>query len=136
MRKNGLQWDIRFMPHVLRSLMRVFKNSTIILCLLIAFLSAGCTTSTATRDAWFGYDKALHFGVAAGFSAGASMIAKQQYQASDSEAYAVGISVALSAGAAKEWYDVQVKQSFWSWKDFFWDMLGGLVGSLAGIQRQ
>lgn len=94
----------------------------------------GCAGSTANHaDAWFGRDKALHFGYSAAIGTVGSAVMQTQSDRPKSTGFAVGMACALAVGAAKEWYDQHMKGTYWSWKDFCWDAAGGSAGSLLGI---
>jgi len=78
------------------------------------------------EDRWLGRDKGLH-------AAASAVIAAAGYAAStpwiDAPAgrAAVGASLALGAGAAKELLDAKTGGDP-SWKDFAWDVIGTAVG--------
>jgi putative lipoprotein len=80
----------------------------------------------AEDDPWFGHDKALHFGasalIAAGGYAGAAL-------ATDDTRVrlAVGGGLALSAGVAKELWDLSGHGDA-SWRDLTWDVVGTATG--------
>jgi putative lipoprotein len=97
--------------------------------ILVSSIS-GCATSAAHHDAWFGKDKFYHFTAAAAIGAGSTAIAKNSGMP-ESDAAIIGVSVAVGAGAGKELYDQQIKETFWSWKDMFWNVVGGMTGSFA-----
>ncbi len=97
------------------------------------YVVSGCTASTANHDAWFGEDKFLHFSAAAVIGAGSGVVARN-IGTSRSEASVLGVSVAIGAGAIKELYDKWINQRYWSWKDIFWDTVGGIAGSLVGAR--
>ncbi|HMP97045.1 MAG TPA: hypothetical protein PKA51_09005 [Kiritimatiellia bacterium] len=91
-------------------------------------MSVGCAGFRACGpedDAW-GADKRKHFVASALIGAGATAVAAQRNDTGD--AAAMGFSVALAAGLAKEGYDLYGKQTCWSWKDLVWDVLGASVG--------
>jgi putative lipoprotein len=85
------------------------------------------------HDAWFGQDKALHFGVAA-FLAAESSLCAELHGASDTRASVIGVSFVLGMGALKEVYDEHVKKTYWSWKDMFWNTVGGVVGGITAAK--
>ena len=106
-----------------------------IFCVIFALsILSGCAGSTAVRDTWFGQDKALHFGCSAIIGAGGSAIAQHPYRASDASSFTIGLLGAVAIGGWKEWYDLRIKGTYWSWKDFFWDVLGGGAGSMLGTR--
>ncbi len=106
-----------------------------ILCVVFALLMlSGCATSTAMHDAWFGQDKALHFGYSVVIGAGSSAIVQQACRTSDTASFTIGMLCTVGLGAWKEWFDLRIKGTYWSWKDFFWDVLGGGAGSMLGTR--
>jgi putative lipoprotein len=96
------------------------------LALLAPALLAATPARADDRDPWFGRDKALHFGVSAliagGGYAGAAL-------ASDDARVrvAVGGGLALSAGIAKELWDLSGHGDA-SWRDLTWDAVGTVTG--------
>lgn len=95
--------------------------------LLASCLLAGCAAPAGDR--WFGPDKLKHFTASAAIGAGAAYAAREA-GAADADARAAGITVVLTVGAGKELYDRELKQTYWSWRDMTWNLLGGLLGSL------
>jgi putative lipoprotein len=92
-------------------------------------LLAGMATEpvwAADADPWLGPDKALHFGVSAGLATGGYALTALWSDHRGVRA-AVGGAVAVTAGAAKELYDLGGGGSP-SWKDFTWDLLGAATG--------
>ncbi len=87
-------------------------------------------TSLAARaraaDDWYGPDKALHFGVSVGLSAGgyaaSALVLDRRWQRS-----VAGAGFSLTLGAGKELYDLSGHGDP-SWKDFTWDVAGTAVG--------
>ena len=69
-----------------------------------------------------------HF-TAAGVIGACTTAAAVNNGASDSDAPVIGISVAIGVGAGKEFYDLTVKETYWSWKDMLWNLIGGTAGS-------
>lgn len=98
-------------------------------CLLIALAASGCATVNAPQDAWLGRDKAQHFALAGALAAGATAAA-QSAGLSDGEALFVAIPLTLSFGVGKEFYDREVRHTYFSWTDLCWDLLGAVTGSL------
>jgi putative lipoprotein len=95
----------------------------------VAMASAATLLGRAARaedDAWFGPDKALHFGVSIGLGASgyaaSSLLFDERWQRA-----AAGGAFSLSLGAAKELYDATGKGDA-SWRDFAWDVAGTVVG--------
>lgn len=100
--------------------------SLIIAVLLLS--TSGCSTLFRADDPWFGKDKAYHF-VAGGFiGAGTTLVVKNNGMHLDT-APCIGISASVAIGGGKEWYDANVKRTYWSWKDMTWDLIGGAAGS-------
>ncbi len=91
---------------------------------------SACATvnSKKQQDAWFAPDKAKHFAVSAaiGASVGAGL---KNNGSSDCDAATAGISISLVIGAGKEYHDKYISKKYWSWKDMFWNLVGGAVGS-------
>jgi putative lipoprotein len=82
------------------------------------------------HDAWFGEDKAYHFFASSVIGAAATKVALNN-QAAPCDAVIIGISSSFVIGAGKEWYDLKVRKTFFSWKDMAWDIAGGTLGSFA-----
>ena len=103
--------------------------------LAAAALAFAAPARAADPDPWFGADKALHFGASAGI-AGLSYGGAALLWDEVGVRLGVGASVALSAGVAKELWDLAGNGTP-SWKDLTWDALGTAVGlALAfGIDR-
>jgi uncharacterized protein YfiM (DUF2279 family) len=113
------------------------KISAYFLLIAIGFvpLFAGCAgTVGSSDDAWFGEDKGAHFTAAAMIGFSSSAVAHHQYEIPETRAIGIGVACAIGVGALKEWYDLRVKQAYWSWKDFFWDAVGAVAGSLVGTR--
>ncbi|HEY3452673.1 MAG TPA: hypothetical protein VGK67_40385 [Myxococcales bacterium] len=100
-----------------------------------AVLGFAAPASAVDPDPWLSTDKALHFGVSAGIAGlgygGAALLWDDV-----GLRLGVGASVAVTAGIAKELFDL-AGYGTPSWKDFAWDLLGTAVGlALAfGIDR-
>ena len=105
------------------------KNAQFLFLMLAACFLTGCASFQHPGDEWFAQDKARHFAACALISAG-SAYALSEAGAENGEAYAGGVAIGISAGAAKEIYDREVKKTYWSGKDFIWDILGALAGGL------
>jgi uncharacterized protein YfiM (DUF2279 family) len=77
-------------------------------------------------DPWLGHDKVLHFSVSVALGAGgygaAALLVEPRWQRA-----AIGGSLALAVGGAKELYDLSYRGDP-SWRDFTWDVLGSAVG--------
>jgi len=96
---------------------------------LMGVLAAALVSTTAHAadpDPWFGPDKALHFGISVGLSAGgygvSSLFLPKPY-----ERAIAGGTFSLALGAGKELYDLSGHGDP-SWKDFTWDVAGTAVG--------
>lgn len=96
--------------------------------LLLVFL---IPTSAHAEDRWFAPDKALHFGVSAGLSAGGYGFSSL-FVDTRTARVGTGILSAVVPGAAKELYDANGHGDP-SWKDFAWDATGALVGVSAAL---
>lgn len=88
--------------------------------------AAGSDPQSPEADAWFGPDKALHFGVSAGLAAvayaGSSLVFEDR-----SARLMTGAGVALTIGVAKELNDL-AGHGDPSWKDLTWDVIGTATG--------
>jgi putative lipoprotein len=102
----------------------------VVWALLVSFAMAGCSP-LEPRDEWTGKDKLYHATVSAAIAFAATRAA-HNHGHDDCDAARIGFSVALAAGAAKELSDRYVKGTYWSWKDFTYDIVGSALGSLAG----
>lgn len=74
-------------------------------------------------------DKKQHFFVSAALGA-AGAAAARNHGAERCEAARTGIVFTIAIGAGKEYYDLRIKRTHWSWRDLLWDLAGGTVGSL------
>jgi len=102
---------------------------------ILALLLSGCATMRHPDDAWFARDKAWHFGISAGISAGLAAAAENN-GCSDGEAMAFAVAFTMPIGAGKELYDRKVKKTYCSGKDLVWDLAGALAGGAAGAWLQ
>lgn len=80
----------------------------------------------ADPDPWMGPDKALHFAASAGL-AGLGYGASVAFTDSRPVRLAVGAALSLSAGVAKELWDLSGHGDA-SWRDLTWDLVGCTVG--------
>lgn len=78
------------------------------------------------RDPWWGPDKAEHLAVGAALSGGGYALGAATW-GDRSKAIALGLAIALAAGAAKEGLDATGFGDP-SWKDFAWDAIGAVCG--------
>ena len=97
---------------------------------LLLALSMGSSAPVAAQEAdpWVSADKALHFSVSAAI-AGAGYGVTAAFNDDLRWKLAIGGGVALSAGVAKELWDLSGHGSP-SWKDFTWDVIGVATGLL------
>lgn len=95
------------------------------------FLNSGCASFRSCDDAWFGADKQKHFIASAALGAGFALLADGEN--SDGDATLIGITSATAFGAGKEWYDLSVKKSCWSWRDLVWDIMGASFGASVAV---
>ena len=111
-------------------MLRIHRHILSSLIFIAIFLSFGCTAINETPDNWFGKDKLYHVAVAGAIGTGVTAYAqnKQNYGC---RAPLIGISTVIAVGATKETYDLKIKKTYWSWKDMFWNVVGGTLGSLA-----
>lgn len=83
--------------------------------------------SADESDPWWGKDKALHFGVSVGLSAGgygvSSLVLDERWQRATA-----GAAFSLTLGIGKELWDLSGHGNA-SYKDFAWDVAGTLVGT-------
>jgi putative lipoprotein len=83
--------------------------------------------SAEEADPWWGKDKALHFGVSVGLSAGgygvSSLVLDERWQRATA-----GAAFSLTLGVGKELWDLSGHGNA-SYKDFAWDVAGTLVGT-------
>ncbi|MFC1489744.1 hypothetical protein ACFL6K_00895 [Candidatus Latescibacterota bacterium] len=110
----------------------IFKNCrlgilTPIVSAFILLSISGCS-SYGYNDSFWGRDKLYHFTASGVIGAGTTLAASRNGQ-SYQNAPLIGITVAMSVGASKEYYDQNIKGTFWSWNDMFWDLAGGTAGS-------
>lgn len=106
-----------------------------LLGLLCCLLTACATPSmhhaiVNHNDDWFGVDKLAHFGASAAIAASVTNY-RESHGSSGCDAARTGFAITMTIGAGKELYDKNIKRTFWSWEDLTWDMMGGIVGSLA-----
>ena len=98
---------------------------------IILFLTvSGCATTRCYHDSFFGKDKLYHFTASGVIGAGVTAVSRNN-GISDYKAPVIGVSVSIGIGAGKEFYDLTVKETYWSWKDIVWNLIGSSVGSYA-----
>ncbi|MHB9029246.1 MAG: hypothetical protein ACYC9O_10785 [Candidatus Latescibacterota bacterium] len=98
-------------------------------------LFSGCATIYRGDDSWVGRDKLYHFAVSGAIGAGTTFAASRN-GAKDAGAPVIGMTMIMGIGAGKECYDSKVKGTFWSMKDFVWDMAGGALGCWLVIRNE
>ena len=91
-----------------------------------AVLGFSAPAAAADPDPWFGTDKALHCGLSAGI-AGLSYGGAALLWDDVGLRLGLGTSVALTAGIAKELWDLAGNGTP-SWKDLTWDAIGTVAG--------
>ena len=101
--------------------------------ILMFILISGCTTLKHPQEPWFGKDKMQHFAVSTAIGAGTTKLARNN-GATKCNALSTGIGMTIVIGAGKETYDKYIKGTFWNWKDMFWNLVGGLIGSAVVAQ--
>lgn len=89
----------------------------------VALTAAGA----AAQDRWFAPDKALHFAAGAALGAGGYALGSMAFDSRDRRV-AVGLSIGIGAGAAKELRDRSSGGSTASWRDLAWTAGGAGVG--------
>jgi putative lipoprotein len=93
---------------------------------VIGAMLALVSPAQAAEDAWWGRDKALHFGVSVGLGATgygvSSLVLEQRWQRG-----AVGAGFSLSLGAAKEFVDLNGGGQA-SGRDMAWNVIGTATG--------
>ena len=109
------------------------NHTTLVLVIMVGWcvIFSGCATVNGRSDPWFGKDKLYHFTVAGVIGAGTSAVACNN-GASEQEAPMIGLSVVLGLGTGKELYDKYIQHTYWSWKDMFWNVIGGTLGGIIG----
>ncbi|MBT4483050.1 MAG: hypothetical protein HOC71_05160 [Candidatus Latescibacteria bacterium] len=105
--------------------MRIRK--CVVFLVLIMYLSS--CSSYRHNDRFFAPDKLYHFAVAGSIGAGTTVAAESNGASHNSPI--IGVSVSVGVGAGKEFYDLTIKDTYWSWKDMFWNLAGGIAGSYA-----
>ena len=116
------------------SMSPAFLKKAILTVSLMVILSS-CATTSSNKDKWLSADKAWHFGAGAAIGGIATKHSLDNGK-SKSKALAIGVSVIIPLGAAKEATDIIIRKSYWSWKDFTWNVIGATVGSLAVEESQ
>jgi putative lipoprotein len=96
--------------------------------LCVACVSSSRSAVAADADAWWGRDKALHFGVSAGLSSGVYALAGLHYEARGPRLL-WGAGVSMAVGAGKEVLDATGFGTP-SWRDLTWDAIGVATGLL------
>jgi putative lipoprotein len=96
---------------------------------LTVLLLAGAARAEA--DPWWGPDKALHLGVAAGLSLSAGWVLHGLGVPAPLDA-ALGAGLTVLLGAAKEAADA-LGLGTPSWRDLTWDVVGAVTGALLAL---
>jgi putative lipoprotein len=91
-----------------------------------AALLLGAAAPAHAEDRWLGRDKGLHAAASAVMAAG-TYAASAPWIDRPAGRAAVGASIALGAGAAKEIWDSRTGGDP-SWRDFAWDAIGTAIG--------
>jgi 2-iminobutanoate/2-iminopropanoate deaminase len=97
---------------------------------LVALFSSSRALA-ADPDPWFGKDKALHFAVTTGVSAG-GYGASALFVEDRGLRFAIGAGSAIGLGIAKEIYDA-ARGGDASPRDLVWDVVGAATGSLVAL---
>lgn len=115
--------------------MSISNAKTILVMAISALFLTGCSTLKHPDDHWFGRDKAYHFGISAGVSAGLAAVAVNNGQ-SDAEAMTLAVAFTMPLGIGKETYDRNIRKTYCSGKDLMWDLAGALAGGAVGVSLQ
>lgn len=105
-------------------------NKILTMSLLISMSACATATAHHPHDNWFGEDKMRHFLVSSAIGAVFTKIAANNGTAPCKSVF-IGISASMAIGSGKEWYDKNIRKTYFSWKDMVWDIAGGTLGSLA-----
>ena len=106
---------------------RTLERTTLLLGLsAIIFCSA---IGTAQADEWTGQDKALHFSISSALAMASYAGASLAWSPRATRLSFAG-AVAISAGIAKEIYDLASQDGDASWRDLAWDFFGVAFGLL------
>lgn len=106
-----------------------YRDMAVLSGLIILLAGTACATRPEYyRDDFWGRDKVYHAVASAVIGGGAAAAARNNGM-DGIRAPMIGISVATTVGAGKEWYDYRIRETFWSWKDLFWDVAGGTAGA-------
>jgi putative lipoprotein len=108
--------------HVWRSL----GKSSLGIALLVSLCSGAQNAQAQSRDDWWGRDKALHLGVSGVIGASGYAASSLALEARPKRA-AAGVALALSAGVAKELYDL-AGHGQPSYKDMVFNVAGTALG--------
>jgi len=104
-----------------------------LLSLILIFFSSSCATlNNKTEDKWFARDKAYHFAAGYIIGSGSALIGRNNGMDRPST-LATGIGTTIALGSGKEYYDRNIKKTYWSWKDITWNLFGALAGSFTVI---
>lgn len=105
-------------------------------CLLgvAAFVAATLSTparANGSNDAWFGQDKAMHFGMSAPLGMLGASVAEKFGYTGKTERLVAGAALGMLPGLAKEWADRYNPRATASAKDMVFNMLGAMLGAAA-----
>jgi putative lipoprotein len=110
------------------------RNLTLTALVLLAATATplgAARAETGDADPWWGPDKLLHFSAAGSLAivgyAGTSMATENRPARA-----AVGATLAVGAGAAKELWDLDGHGDA-SWRDLTWDIIGATAGVLVSL---
>lgn len=118
------------MPRFFKAFRECFRPIFKLPAGLLLLILPGCAgfRPCPEEDAWFGSDKLKHFAAAGAIAGGITCALEDEGR---EPATAAGLGAAMAAGLGKEWYDLDIKKTCWSWKDLVWDFLGASAGVTA-----
>ena len=97
---------------------------------MLLLIVSGCATTGYYQDKFFGKDKLYHFTASGAIGAVVTAVSMNN-GISNCKAPVIGVSFSVGVGAGKELYDLKVKETYWSWKDMVWNVIGSTAGSYA-----
>lgn len=106
-----------------------YKPQSLVSIVLLTSLLTACANlpETGQQDRWFGADKAKHFAVSTAL--GAAFVDSSSDR--DCNRVALSISAVMLIGTGKEFYDQEVKRTYFSYKDMLWNLLGSSIGAMS-----